>query len=135
MVYNEVVGGNTMEITWFNEKPKDCIVTLAPGNITLNKPATTFFVSAYSVMLGIEKAKQLIIIKPLSKADAMRHDIPDSNKYKMTVRSSYGRVTNKAFVEELSEMFNLDVALVAKKFKATWDHKNELLVVDLKEEV
>jgi hypothetical protein len=65
----------------------------------------------------------------------MRHDIPDSNKYKMTVRSSYGRVTNKAFVEELSEMFNLDVTLVAKKFKATWDHKNELLVVDLKEEV
>lgn len=124
-----------MEITWFNEKPKDCIVTLAPGNITLNKPATTFFESAYSVMLGIEKAKQLIIIKPLSKADAMRHDIPDSNKYKMTVRSSYGRVTNKAFVEELSEMFNLDVTLVAKKFKATWDHKNELLVVDLKEEV
>ena len=24
-----------MEITWFNEKPKDCIVTLAAGNLTL----------------------------------------------------------------------------------------------------
>jgi hypothetical protein len=124
-----------MEITWFNEKPKDCIVTLAPGNITLNKPATTFFESAYSVMLGIEKAKQLIIIKPLSKADAMKHDIPESNKYKITVRSSYGRVTNKAFVEELSELFKIRLDTVAKKYKATWDHKNELMVVDLKEEV
>jgi len=134
-VYNGIVGGSYMEITWFNEKPKDCIVTLAPGNITLNKPATTFFESAYSVMLGIEKTKQLIIIKPLSKADAMKHDIPESNKYKITVRSSYGRVTNKAFVEELSELFNIELGAVAKKYKATWDHKNELMVVDLKEEV
>lgn len=123
-----------MEITWYNEKPKDCVVTLAPGIITLNKPATSFFESAYSVMLGIEKAKQLFIIKPLSKADAMRHDIPESNKYKITVRSSYSRVTNKAFVEELSDLFSIELSAIAKKYKATWDHKNELLIVDLKEE-
>lgn len=124
-----------MEITWFNEKPKDCIVTLAPGNITLNKPATTFFESAFSVMLGMDRKNRMMIIKPLNKAESMRHDIPESNKYKITVRSSYGRVTNKAFVDEVSESFGIDLTLAPKKYKATWDHKSDLLFVDLKEEL
>lgn len=124
-----------MEITWFNEKPKDCIVTLASGNITLNKPATTFFENAYSVMLGYEKQEKVIVIKPLSKAEAMRHDIPDSNKYKITVRSSYSRVTNKAFMERIAEIATIDLAHEPRKYKATWDHKNQILLVDLKEEI
>ncbi|MCR3905817.1 MAG: hypothetical protein NUK62_02135 [Tenericutes bacterium] len=124
-----------MEITWFNEKPKDCVVTLAAGNITLNKPATTFFENAYSVMLGLEKNKQLLIIKPLSKEDAMRHDIPDKNKYRITVRSSYSRVTNKAFMEEISKMYDIRLDDETHKYKATWEYRDQILVVDLKEEI
>lgn len=124
-----------MEITWFNEKPKDCIVTIAAGNITLNKAATNFFESAYSVLLGMERNQRLIVIKPLSKAEAIRHDIPESNKYKITVRSSYSRVTNKAFIEEISQLIDVDFNQEAKKYKATWQSKDQLLMVDLKEEV
>ena len=124
-----------MEFTWFNEKPKDCIVTLAAGNLTLNKPATFFFENAYSVMLGLEKSKRLIAIRPLNKADYMKHDIPESNKYKITVRSSYSRVTNKAFMQEVSDFAGLNLENETHKFKATWDQKNQILIVDLKEEV
>lgn len=124
-----------MEITWFNEKPKDCIVTIAAGNITLNKAATNFFESAYSVLLGIERNQHLIAIKPLSKAEAIRHDIPESNKYKITVRSSYSRVTNKAFIEEISQFIGIDFNQKTKKYKASWQNKDQLLVVDLKEEI
>ncbi|MBU1141682.1 MAG: hypothetical protein KKG64_04085 [Firmicutes bacterium] len=124
-----------MEITWFNEKPKDCIVTLAAGNITLNKPATTFFESAYSVMLGIDKANKLIIVKPLSKADALRHDIAENKKYRITVRSSYSRVTNKAFMEEISELANLNLEFETHKYKANWNSKDQILIVDMKEEL
>jgi len=124
-----------MEITWFNEKPKDLIVTLAAGNITLNKPATTFFENAYSVMLGFQKDKKMIVIKPLNKAEAMRHDIPESNKYRITVRSSYSRVTNKAFMAEISGLAQIDLSQDAHKYKALWDHKNQILLVDLKEEI
>jgi hypothetical protein len=124
-----------MEITWFNEKPKDCIVTIAAGNITLNKAATNFFESAYSVLLGMERNQRLIVIKPLSKAEAIRHDIPESNKYKITVRSSYSRVTNKAFIEEISQLLGIDFNQEPKKYKASWQSKDQLLMVDLKEEI
>ncbi len=124
-----------MEITWFNEKPKDCIVTIASGNITLNKAATNFFESAYSVLLGMERNQRLIIIKPLSKAEAIKHDIPESNKYKITVRSSYSRVTNKAFIEEITQLIGVDFNQETKKYKASWQSKDQLLMVDLKEEI
>lgn len=124
-----------MEINWFNEKPKDCIITLAAGTITLNKPATVYFENAYSVMLGMDRNNQLIVIKPLTKADAMKHDIPENKKYRITVRSSYSRVTNKGFVDEIIEMSGINVLQEAHKFKALWDHKEQLLIVDLKEEL
>jgi hypothetical protein len=124
-----------MEITWFNEKPKDCVVTLAAGNITLNKPATTYFETAYSVMLGIDKSNKLIVIKPLSKSDAIRHDIAENKKYRITVRTSYSRVTNKAFMEEISDLSKLNLEAETHKYKATWDSNNQILIVDLKEEL
>lgn len=124
-----------MNIVWFNEKPKDCIVTIAAGNITLNKPATNFFENAYSVMLGIEKNQKLIVLKPLSKAEAVRHDIPESNKYKITVRSSYSRIANKAFIDEVGNLIDANFNLDTKKYKAYWQSKDQVLLVDLKEEV
>lgn len=124
-----------MEITWFNEKPKDCVVTLAAGSLTLNKPATTYFENAYSVMLGIDKANKLLVVKPLSKSDAIRHDIADNKKYRITVRTSYSRVTNKAFMEEISELSQLNLELETHKYKASWDSKEQILIVDLKEEL
>lgn len=123
-----------MEITWFNERPKDLVVTLAAGNITLNKPATTFFENAYSVMLGFDKDKGIIVIKPLNKEESMRHDIPDKSKYKITVRSSYSRVTNKAFMDIIGEMMGLNFENEVHKFKANWESKNHIMIVDLKEE-
>jgi len=124
-----------MEINWFNEKPKDCIVTLSQGTLTLNKPATNYFENAFSVMLGTDKKNKLIVVKPLTKSDAMRHDIPENKKYKITVRSSYSRVTNKAFLEEVSEMTGFPFTEDTHKFKATWDSKDQLLIIDLKEEI
>lgn len=122
-----------MNITWFNEKPKDCIVTIGNGSITLNKPAVMFFENAYSVMLGTNIDEKIIIIKPLNKERALMHDIPDNSKYRITIRSSYGRITNKAFLKEIVDWFQIDVLNDVKKFKANWDHKNEILLVDLKE--
>ena len=124
-----------MQINWFNEKPKDCVVTVANGNLTLNKPATNFFDTAYSVMLGYNKDNKLMFIKPLSKEVATKHDIPENAKYRITVRSSYSRVANKAFVNEIADLMQLDLENQTYKYKATWDAKEKLLIVDLKEAV
>ena len=70
----------------------------------------------------------------MDKEHALRHDIPDNNKYRITVKSSYSRVTNKAFMDEISEMANIDLSEDVKKYKATWHEKQQILIVDLKEE-
>ncbi len=122
-----------MDINWFNEKPKECVITLAQGNLTLNKAAANYFEHAYSVMLGIENKQRLVVIKPLNKAEALKQDIPENRKYKITVRSSYARITNKAFVEELVQMFGLTLGTEPLKFKASWNQKDQLMIVDMKE--
>jgi hypothetical protein len=124
-----------MDIDWFNERPKEVVVTLTSGNITLNKAATALFEKAYSVMLGTDTKNKLLVIKPLSKAEAMSHAIPDNRKYRITVRSSYSRITNKAFMEEIMELSGLNFNDEPHKFKANWNNKEQILVVDLKGEV
>lgn len=124
-----------MEINWFNGKPKDCVITVANGNLTLNKTATNYFETAYSVMLGYNKNEKLIFIKPLTKEEATKHDIPEKMKYRISVRSSYSRVANKAFVNEIAEFMHLDLDSKKYKYKADWHRQDKLLIVDLKEEL
>lgn len=124
-----------MSITWFNEKPKEGVVTVSKGHLTLNKPATTFFETAYAVMLGLDADGKRFIIKPLPKERALRNDIPETKKYRITVRSSYSRVTNKAFIEEITRMAALKFDRETHKFPAVWDNREKILVVDMKEEI
>ncbi len=50
-----------MSFQWFNEKPKEVIVTLASGNITLNKQASTYFEHAFlmSCLVSMQRHKRL----------------------------------------------------------------------------
>ena len=121
-----------MNFQWFHEKPKEVIVTLASGNITLNKQASTYFEHAYNVMLGVDDKTHKIAIKPLTKAEAMSQAIPDNKKYKITIRSSYSRITNKAFMEEIMALSGLNLLDESIKYPATWDNKEQILIVDLK---
>mgnify|MGYP000279859886 CR=1 FL=1 len=121
-----------MNFQWFHEKPKEVIVTLASGNITLNKQASTYFEHAYNVMLGVDEQTHKIAIKPLTKAESMSQAIPDNKKYKITLRSSYARITNKAFMEEIMSLSGLNLLDESIKYPATWDNKEQILIVDLK---
>ena len=121
-----------MSFTWFNEKPKEVIVTLASGNITLNKQGSMFFEHAYNVLLGVDHTSHRIAIKPLDKDESMSQLYPDNKKYKITVRSSYARITNKAFMEEISSLTGLNLEVTPVKFPATWNEKEQMLIIDLK---
>ncbi|CCV64359.1 Conserved hypothetical protein [Alteracholeplasma palmae J233] len=124
-----------MSIQWFNETPKAAVATLTSANITFNKTATYYFETAYQVMMGFDKDKSIIVVKPLSKAVALRGDIPEQSRYNITVKSSYSRVTNKAFIQTISEQFELTFAETGNKYSSTWDEKNNFLVINLKEEI
>jgi len=62
----------------------------------------------------------------------MSQAIPDNKKYKITLRSSYARITNKAFMEEIMSLSGLNLLDESIKYPATWDNKEQILIVDLK---
>ncbi|WP_264229309.1 hypothetical protein [Acholeplasma laidlawii] len=122
-----------MSVTWFNGEPKEIVVTITPINLTVNKSGVQFFEFANQVMLGYDKDKDVILIRPLSKDDVLRGDIPEHTRYNISVNASYGRIANKAFISRISTVFELDFEEKGTKFKAVWNKNSNILEVRLKE--
>lgn len=122
-----------MSVTWFNGEPKEIVVTITPINLTVNKSGVQFFEFANQVMLGYDKDKDVILIRPLSKDDVLRGDIPEHARYNISVNASYGRIANKAFISRISTIFELDFEEKGTKFKAVWNKNSNILEVRLKE--
>ncbi len=123
-----------MAIEWFTSNLKDGIATLYDSNITLNKNTIRNIEDAYSVMLGIDSEAKQVIIKPLSKEADQRGDIPPTHKYKITIRSSYGRIANKDFMKKIEKLGGFTLT-EPKKFATLYDEDNHLVIINLKEEL
>lgn len=122
-----------MSITWFNDKDKDIVVTITSKSITINKVGKQFFETANAVMLGFDEDSKRLIIKPLTKDDVLRGDIPKYKRYNISMSSSYVRITNKAFIEKLDTLFNLSLSNEGKRYRGTWELKLGALDVSLEE--
>lgn len=121
-----------MSFIWTSKKPNEGIATLYESNITLNKAASTHFERAYSVLLGLDETTSRIAVKPLSKEEVELGTIPEEKRHKITVKSSYARVSNKKFMKEVAKFANLDLASnKSLKFSATWSREDSALVIDL----
>ena len=125
-------------IKWFDmeEKNKNCVATIYDSNITLNKHACDFISTAYTVMLGIDYDNKAVFIKPLNKDVATRGDIPNSTQYNITIRSSYGRISNVDFIKEVKGVLGVDsLKINPKKFNVEYNENYNTLKIDLTKEV
>ena len=125
-------------IKWFDmeNKNKNCIATIYDTNITLNKYACDLISNAYTVMLGIDYDNKLLFIKPLKKDIATRGDIPQTSQYNITIRSSYGRISNVDFVKEIKGILGVDsLKEEPRKFSVDYLESNNTLKIDLMKEV
>lgn len=121
-----------MSFIWASKKPKDGIATIKESNITLNKAASSHFESAYNVLLGLDPETKRIAVKPISKEEFDIGAIPDEKRHKITVRSSYARVSNKKFIREVASLMNLELnSEVSYKYKTNWSAEESLLIIDL----
>lgn len=118
---------------WASKKPLDEIATLYEANITLNKSATSYFENAYVVLLGLDKQNKMIAIKPVTKEEISLGYIPEEQRHNITVKSSYSRICNKLFLKEVAELVGLEYKErhQAYKFKASWNQKEDALIIDL----
>lgn len=122
-----------MSLVWFNDNLKDIFATLTNTQITLNKYGATYLESANKVLLGYDAENSKIVIKPLSKDEVIRGDIPETSLYNVSISASYARVTNKAFLSTVIDLFDLDLPKEGFKYKTVWNEKNKVLEVLLKE--
>lgn len=124
-----------MAVTWFNDNQKDLIATIQDNNITLNKTCKNLIEYAYNVMLGLDIDEKIVHIKPLTKEDVLRGDISENEQYKITIRSSYARVSNKSFINEIKKSINLDDLTNPKKYVVTYDEISKTVLINLNKEV
>ncbi|MCK7487812.1 MAG: hypothetical protein MZU97_21665 [Bacillus subtilis] len=110
------------------------MATLYEANITLNKSASSYFESAYVVLLGIDKEKKLVAVKPVTKEEVALGYIPEEQRHNITLKSSYARICNKMFMKEVGELMKLSFANNASyKFKCHWNAQQNALIIDLQD--
>lgn len=125
-----------MSFQWFSKNENEGIATIYDSNITLNKAASGYFDAAYSVMLGYDPNSKTIAIKPLAKETDNLGHIPEDKKYKISIKQSYSRVSNKLFIKSVSDDCGIEFKKTeAHKFVATWDATEKMLKIDLTKEV
>ncbi len=118
---------------WASKKPLDDIATIYEANITLNKSASSYFESAYVVLLGLDREHCQIAVKPVTKEEVSLGFIPEEQQHNITVKSSYSRICNKQFVQEAAALSGLEFGdSQFYKFKAVWNPKDNALIIDLK---
>ncbi len=83
-------------------------------------------------MLGLDSENKVVYIKPINKDESTRGSIDINEQYKITVKNSYARVSNKSFITEIKKIINIDDLTNPKKFITSFDDENKTLLIDLK---
>ena len=121
-----------MAIEWLNSKKRGGTATISNGAITFNTTALEPLRSYLYVMIGLDKDKRTVVIKPIDYNLSQRGDVDQSMMYKLSVSASYGRITSKEVVENIKEVFNKDI--INKKFLTSWDDGSSALSILLNKE-
>lgn len=120
-----------MKIEWLNKVDTSSAVTIYENNICLNKQASNYFLDAYSVAIGIDSETNNIIIKNVSKEEADSLVIDKNNLNKISIKSTYGRITGKKIIDQIGYILNLDFKKQsAYKFNAKWNTGKKILIVE-----
>lgn len=122
-----------MDFLWTtNEVSKD-IVTLYSNHITLNKKASTHFEKVEYVLLGYDEQSTTIGIKPVYHDDINKQLYPKEQLHKISIGSSYARIANKAFIQNVAHKHNFNLEeLNSIKLNANFDVIHQILVVNIK---
>lgn len=123
-----------MAIMWFNEEKKDLIATISETNITLNKPAKSLIDYAYCVMIGIDSSKKKAYIKAVDKESVEKGLYNKLQLYTVTIKSSYGRISNKSFIKEISKITG-DPYNTPKKYYMEYNKDEHILEIELERKV
>lgn len=121
-----------MNFEWSTNDIAKKTVTIYSTNLTLNKAACRHFEDVNYVLLGLDRKKDLLGIRPVKKHEINENIYPEDQLHRISIGKSYGRISNKNFIRELSELYNLDLSNnKCYKYDAKFDTIHQILLVDL----
>lgn len=124
-----------MNVEWFtNEKEK--IATIYETNITFNTVAANYFKNAYSTLIGFDMEERCLLIKPISKEEAVVRNLSEDDLHPMSIKPSYGRINGKSIIKKLCYYYPIDFSETkSHRYMCEWNNSESLLKIDLKREV
>ncbi len=121
-----------MDFEWFKSDVAKKTVTIYTNNFTLNKSSCRFFENVQFVLLGLDRKKGLIAIKPISKEILEQGIYQEEDLHRISIGKSYGRISNKALIDEIVSLYNLRIEQnQGLKYEAQYDEINQILIVQL----
>lgn len=121
-----------MEFEWSTSEVNKKTVTIYSTNLTLNKAACRHFENVGYVLLGLDRKNHLLAIKPVTKEQVDDEIYPEDQLHRISIGKSYGRVSNKNFIDNLASLYHLELENnQCKKYDATFDVVHQILLVQL----
>ena len=121
-----------MNFEWSTNDIATMSLSIYETNLTLNKAARAHFEDVNYVLLGIDKEARQIGIKPVTKQDIDDEIYPASQLHRISLGKSYGRISNKSFVYDLSQEFGLDFSEnQCYKYRVTYDVVHSIMIAQL----
>lgn len=121
-----------MDFEWSTNEVAKKTVTIYSTNLTLNKAACRHFENVQYVLLGLDRNNDVLGIKPVEKQQLDDNIYQEDQLHRISIGKSYGRVSNKSFIDELSQLYNLDLSNnQGIKYNAKFDVVHQILLVDL----
>lgn len=121
-----------MGFQWTTNDIATMTISIYETNLTLNKAACKHFEEVTHVLLGFDDSTNQIAIKPVTKEDIDNEIYPTTQLHRISLGKSYGRITNKNFIENISQRFNLDFHKnQCYKFQAKYDVIHQMMIIQL----
>lgn len=121
-------------ITWINVKAKSGVASLYNNSITLNTTAMYPFEIAHKVQVGLTDDGN-IVIQPLTKAFIESGNLDESCLLKIERHKSFARISSVALMKQLGEALNLKLSNSPLRFETSWDSKENILTILIKDGV
>ena len=121
-----------MSIEWFFKEKEISAVTIHNNNITLSKSATSFFVDAYGIIVGIDNETKDLVLKKIAKEQVENNEHRKEDLYMLTIKPSYGRINSKQLVNNIIKHYKLNFnEKTSYKFNAKWNNGLNMLVIKM----
>lgn len=118
---------------WAQGNAYSMVVTIYPTNFTLNSVAAQRFINSKYCMLGLDRVNRLVAIKAITKREIDLGLVHLDTLHKISMGKGYARISNKQFIEDI---YNLTHdASECIKYSATFDEKENMLIVDLNHKI